>query len=170
MLRLKVTLLTICFCLLAAVSLAQERIAQTEGPCIIRSVALKSLPQTDVILIQADGPIESWHDFVLRSPERIAVDLEGCEYQGSLRPERRDGRFIRLLRASGHGNKMRVAANIREGVDIQRYIRKNGDGLAIYISQPRITFIEEIIIFMYSKNSGWAGADAVRCPDKNIRA
>jgi hypothetical protein len=130
-------------CLLTSASWGRDRTDELGSSCNIQSIVLRSFPQADVILVEAESPIDRWQEFTLEKPKRIVVDLYGCKYQGKLKPEIRTGQFIRSLRLGGDTDKVRIAANVMEDVDVQLNIAKTSHKIAIYISAPETSFVED---------------------------
>ena len=107
--------------------------------CRIVSIELKTLPNKDLILVKADSPVPSWHDFTLPDPSRLAVDLYDSEYQGRLIPDARKGRYIQQLRFGRYHGKTRIAANLPEDIPIEHRVVKSGNELAVYIGPPPLS-------------------------------
>jgi hypothetical protein len=100
-----------------------------------------------VILIQGDSPIERWQEFSLKSPDRIVLDLYNCEYPVHLRPKKRKGRFVNMLRVGRHRDRIRIVADLIEGPKVQRHIHREGSTLSLYIGigKPHLTYIKSIV-------------------------
>lgn len=103
---------------------------------VIQSIDLQSSPHEDVIVIQSDRPIDSWQDFTLESPKRVAIDLYGSQCPGALNLEKTDGRFVGGLRFARHPGKIRVAVDIKEGESgIRRAVRQEADTIEIHMGR-----------------------------------
>jgi hypothetical protein len=108
----------------------------------VKSVVLESSQQADIITIDAGGPIERWHDFVLRKGSLIVVDLYNCTAIRTPVPNQTSGQFIEKLRVGLHPDKIRIVAAVNSKV--KQYIEKTDNGIKIYIAKPGFASIEEL--------------------------
>jgi hypothetical protein len=60
----------------------------------------------------------------------------GCTYSGSPKPAERQGTYIRALRVGSHPGKVRIAADLPEKEELKLHVKREGNGLAIYVLKP----------------------------------
>jgi hypothetical protein len=145
-------------CLVLSALWTGEGFAQESPECSIRSIDLKSTSRADLIVVKSTVPIESWHDFILKKPDRVVIDLDGCQCPGKLTLGRKEGQVIGELRFARHPKKIRIAANIKDDTEIQRTVRQEGNTLEIYIERSGAPGEEQ------SAQSEWKESEPAESP------